>query len=206
MATFVDQFNGAGFVIVWAALLAGPALGIILALRMASQRSGIRPVFLSGFGCIIFVVALDYLGVRTSSALINMIFWVLVFLSLCLLLGLIWTIEYKPIRVTLGILTHLIFVPGYVLGTIGILGLFFILGDYLTLPGEKVALKPGLTCEVMSWGNSMSQSGYDVSLYRHVPWASFIRLKVGEVTVNQSSPQSGRKSADCKSAAKEFGY
>jgi hypothetical protein len=197
---------GIGLLIVWTALLLGPTFGIILARIAAGKSGGLRRLVWISSGCLVFVVAADYLGLRTSFALANLIFWVAAFLSICAVSGAIWTIERKPIRIALGILSHLIFVPGYILGTIGILGLMFIMADYLEPPQRISTLQPGLSCEVMGWGNATSQSGYDVSLYRYLPFLPLIRLKVASITVNQSNTRSGRTSADCESVGKEFGY
>ena len=78
---------------------------------------------------------------------------------------------------------------GYFLGTVGMLGVFFIVGD-ITAPPFQSFETPELACEATMWGGPGGDSGYIVVLYRRwtaVPWFRF-RLTDTSVDETVSDP------------------
>lgn len=88
-----------------------------------------------------------------------------------------------PVRV----LSWLLAVPvvgfGYLLGTVGALGVLFIVGDIAAEPVQDLSFEtPELVCETTEWGGAGTHEGTSVVLYRRwaaVPW---LRYRLAEGT------------------------
>jgi hypothetical protein len=196
-----------GLGIAWLTLLGAPLLGgMIVWISKSQNPEALRRLCWASLAMITVVILATIVGIRTWSAEINLIFWAAAYLSFSILASSTWTLTNKLIRFPLGIAAYLAFVPGYLLGTVGLLGLVFILGDYLSPPQIEEQLRPGLACEVTNWGIAISDSGYEVSLYRYWSWFPILRLKVASTVINQTSPDPNIEGATCDSVARENGY
>jgi hypothetical protein len=196
-----------GFVIVWVALIGGSAIGAYLVhiVHKRSSKSFNRLCWISA-SFITFVFGAAAIGLQTSSSLANMLFWVAAYLAYAILAAALWKLKPKALRISLGILTQLVFVPGYILGTIGLFGLMLILADYLSPEQQIRKMRPGLDCQQVGWGNAMSDSGYHVNLYRYWEPLPILRLKIASATVNEANQAAGQTRATCESVAASAGY
>jgi hypothetical protein len=87
---------------------------------------------------------------------------------------------------------------GFILSTIGVLGLAFIVGD-LTRPPERVEeIGAGLTCRFREWGSAGSSSGYAVELYQSWNGIPFVERKIlGESVVQAGYSGPSPKDVSC---------
>ena len=144
------------------------------------------------------------LGVETVSAPVNFVLSAGVYWFFSLAAVLCLTLTFRPARLVMGGLGLVSFLPGYVLATVGLLGLVFIVGDYAGPPRRAVVLRPGLSCRVMNWGAAFSDDGYDVHLYRYWPWMPLLRRQVAKITVDETEPVKGLASASCEGVARAW--
>src|SRR6185436_18991190 len=81
--------------------------------------------------------------------------------------------------VGLGAMASLLLLTGFLAGTVGAIGVIFVLGD--TVPIHSELVKPDLNCYVTSWGNvTTPHSGYYVVFKRQVPIISVLEYVVGQ--------------------------
>ena len=94
---------------------------------------------------------------------------------------------------------------GYVLCTIGLLGLIFIVGDYTRAPNQIEQIDTRLVCRVTLWGSAATDSGYTVHLYRSWAWLPLIERSVLSMSVNQTDQSKGPPmDVTCADALKKY--
>ena len=189
----------------WAAMFTAPALGAFLVVSWrASSHARLRRKLIAA-GLLVGVVGLSWTaGLQTSSVAVNFVFCLAAFHSYWVLAAATWMVKPRAAGMVLGIAAWLPIVPTLLLGTVGVLALAFILGDYLSPPREARRLTPGLSCRVTLWGAAMTDEGYTVHLYRSLPWFPLVRLEAATVVVNETSPGTGAASATCESVAADM--
>jgi hypothetical protein len=87
---------------------------------------------------------------------------------------------------------------GYLIATVGVLGLMFILDDIARPPLARSTRPDGTQCEIRRWGNGLSDSGYVVEEFQ--PWLpkGVVRRRIMTLTVDKTHPERGDvPSADC---------
>lgn len=199
------MFFGIAFAFTWVAFLVGPILGAVVILRIRDNISLISLTVIYSSTFIFAVVLAIKIGFQTSSILINFSVCLFAFLAYCILASTFWTLPTSIARIVAGSIAYAAFVPTYFLGTVGVVVLLFIAGDFLSPPTHVEIVRPGLSCRIMGWGAAFSDEGYDVHLYSYLPWFPLFRLQVAKVTVDETNPGSGPKQATCLSAAKSIG-
>lgn len=76
---------------------------------------------------------------------------------------------------------------GYVIATIGSLGLGFIFFDAIAEPEYSQNEADGLTCSVTGWGGPIADTGYKGSLFQSWFGAPFLQREVAWINVNLSA-------------------
>lgn len=193
------------FYMTWIALLAGPIASAVLVWNLrSSHRRIIWRISLVSIAVVV-IVGLSFLtGLQTFSSSVNFGFCLIAFLAYCFLASAAWTIRPRAVGIAGGIAAYLTLIPCYIIGTIGALGLIFILGDYLSPPIHVERTRSGLFCRVTGWGAAFSDEGYDVHLYRYSPWFPILRREVAKVRVDETDPGNGPTSATCAGVAAGF--
>jgi hypothetical protein len=155
----------------------------------------------AALGLIAIVALALFLKVQTASLVCNLALCLAAFLAYCLLAPALWTVQPRFIGFITGTLACAALLPSYILGTIGVLGLNFILADYLSPPTHVELIAPGLSCSETVWGAAFSDSGHSIHLYRYWPAFPLLRREVARVSVNETDPGDGPTSASCTSVA-----
>lgn len=187
------------FKIAWSCLFFGPliSLGIFIALRNRARRH-LRLAVLGSATLLTLVIFACSTKISLASILVNLIFLSAAYLSFCFLAASTFTARPIFIRIPLVVATYIPIIIGYILTTIGVLGLMFIMGDYTNAPKEAKQMRPGLDCRTTMWGG-LGDSGYTVHLYKYFSIIPFIRHEVRTTSVDESYPESGPISASCDS-------
>jgi hypothetical protein len=193
-----------GFFMTWFSLFAAPLAGVMLVYRWRdSDAPVLRPAVgwaLAFLGLIALCVAT---GLQWSSTAANFVCCLGGLYAYWLIAAATWAIPLRWLRILLGTLAFLPLIPSLMLGTIGLLGLIFILGDMLGPPVEARRLSHWRTCEVSTWGSAVTDSGYTVQLYWAPAWLPIVRRQLRAVSINETNPAPGRTSASCESVAAE---
>ena len=191
------------FPIAWMSVLAAPP--VMLALFWSLRRGA--PGLVRALG----VASVAFLGMLIGSTIIglgftllaaNVLCWTLGYWAYCFLAASCLLIPSEIARIAALVVTAIPILIGYVLGTVGALGLAFILGDVTETPYHTEQMGPGLTCRMTKWGMAASDSGYTVELYKAGP-LPFLERKVASINVTQTDPSS--KEASCADALALYG-
>lgn len=84
-------------------------------------------------------------------------------------------LRQQMLGITLGVVATLVLACGFLLGTVGFLGVMFIVGD--TVPLYQTAMPGHRHCYVTTYGNATtSWGGYNVAISRHLPWIILIEM------------------------------
>lgn len=155
-------------------LLGTPALAWVAARGLRHRTPACQRITLAGLcGIVIGVVTAASLGVFTSHFDINFIAACAAYAAFGVLALSAFRIRPKLIGAIAGLAASAPLLLGLLAGTIGILGLAFVVGDMVPIHVEQTAL--GVRCYVYSFGNATtSTGGFDVTLSRQVPVATFI--------------------------------
>lgn len=192
---------GTSFAIAWLGLLAAPPIAVFA----FAVTSRFRPALIKrlAIGCAFLVVSIAAaasLDISLTSNAANVACLSTAYLAYAFLAASIWRVRSLILRVPALVIAAIPIAGGYVMGTMGVLGLAFILGDYASPPLQAVRMGAGLECRINAWGNVTSDTGYTVHLYRHWPLVPFVEREVSRVTVNETHPGPGPSTASCKDA------
>ncbi|WP_294331714.1 hypothetical protein [uncultured Sphingomonas sp.] len=190
------------FYMTWLSLFAAPLAGSIL---VARWRGSDGPALRRGLGW-----ALAYLGLvafcratglQWSWRDANTAFGIGILYAYWIVAAAAWAIPTAWLRIPVGVLAFAPLGPSLLLGTVGVLGLGFVLGDEIDPPAEVRRLSPMLTCEVSTWGYAFSDDGYDVRIYQSPIWLPIVRRLSRTVRINETNPEPGHEHATCESVA-----
>ncbi len=175
------------FPLAWLTLMMAPVVALVARFRLA------RPNLVAAKAAIVLgLVALGWLlSVEFAWRPINWIALAAAYLAWAVIVGAVFTLHPRLLGKVLGVIGMVTFFPGLALGTIGVLGLLFIVGDYSGSPARSVMLKPGLDCVVTNWGSAVTDDGHEVHLYRYFPWFPILRYQARRVVVDKTNPRSG---------------
>jgi hypothetical protein len=135
---------------------------------------------------LLFILGMKILHVTFISALPGAASFAIAYFTYCFLVAACVQIPYRIIRYPMMIVVALPICAGYLLATIGALGLMFILGDAFSQPTHVEKMGTNLVCEISMWGAAGSSSGYAVHLYELWPAFPFIEREVVALTVVQA--------------------
>jgi hypothetical protein len=166
-----------GFLLVWIGLLGAPVLAVVI--FVLSRRRPFQPqsvVFAGSVLLLYFGVACS--GLSFVAVQVNLIFFVVAYFAYSFLAVMCLRIPTKAVRILTFVIAIIPIGFGFILSTIGVLGLAFIVGDYTSPPERVEQMAMGLTCRVRGWGSAGSASGYAVELYQSWNEIPFVERKV----------------------------
>ena len=186
----------------WLALMGGPVLTAAVAVRGAqTTHAPSVPIVLASMALLATVAVPATLHVQLAWPPANWLAVAAGWTAWCVLVGLLYAIRPRSVGIGVGALASLSVLPGLLLGTIGILGLMFIVGDYARPPLASRTLSPGIDCIVTGWGSAFSDDGHDIDIYRYWRWLPAIRRRVRHVAVDETRPDPATRFATCASVA-----
>lgn len=191
------------FSIAWFCLLGAPpvAIATFFAIRRCWPNAVTRTLIVCSL-LLGVVVGFAFLGVSSISTATNTICLAVAYFSYCFLAISTWRLRPRILRIPALVVAALPIAVGYMLGTVGILALMFIVGDYTRPPFQATEMAPDLQCRVTSWGMAASDTGYTVHLYKRWPAMPFLEREIGHIVINETHPLPGLESASCDDALK----
>jgi hypothetical protein len=203
----MTPIDSAGISIATTGLLIGPLIALcVFAVIQSRWAFAARPVAIVCITTIIFIAVAASLGFSFRNVLLNIAFFAIAYGAYCFLANCCWRIRYLPLRIVALLCAAVPICAGYLVGTIGILGLAFIVGDYTRAPYNTEQIEAGLECRVTGWGMVGSASGYTVHLYRSWDWLPLIERSVARIPVVQIGYDGDTppKDANCADAVARY--
>jgi hypothetical protein len=181
------QDTGTGaFLVIWAAALGAPPIAFLAApgIRRAWPDAR-RPIIIAAIAILCFAIGLSVSRLSFANVWANVVLAAICYLAYCFLAASCWQISRNGLRYIVGIVTALPIGVGYLLGTIGALGLGWIVSDHASPPYHVEQMAPGLTCEITRWG-AILRGGYKVHLYQRWSAFPFLEREVAILTVDDA--------------------
>ena len=145
------------------------------------------------------------LGFSFKNTLANFAGFMVGYGAYCFLAASSWKIKQLPLRIVALLGAAIPICVGYLLSTIGLLGLMLVIGDYARAPNKVEQMDSGLVCRVTRLGSAVTDSGYTVSLYRNWDWFPLIERSVISISVNESARSlDAPTDATCADALKKY--
>lgn len=182
------------FFIVWVWVLAAPVITVLAHRR---RPTAWKPLSFGSLGLISVVALAVVLDASFVWPEANILVLCVAYSAYCFLAFSSLRIKRKLVRYSVLLIAASPIALGYLLGTVGALGLGFIVAD-VTQPAIRIeTIEDRLVCRVTGWGAAMTDSGYNVSAYRQ--YGPFLERRVAKLTVNESADGSP---ANCSDVAK----
>jgi hypothetical protein len=155
---------------------------VFLAIRPRAQLS----VTVAAILILCLALGVAALGLSFTNVFANFVGVAVVFIAYYFLAASCLQIPFRVIRYLALTVAILPICFGYVLGTIGMLGLVWMVMDYTEPPQHAEQVGPHLKCEITGWGAAGTASGYTVHLYKTWPEVPFIVREVVSLRVIQA--------------------
>jgi hypothetical protein len=183
----MHEVSEAAFFLMWATVLCAPpfAFATFLAIRWSRPPAQL-PVTVAAISILLFAFGVALVRLSFTNVLANFVCVAVLYFTYCFFAASCLQIRFRAVRYLALIASALPICVGYVLGTIGALGLGFIVMDYARAPEHTEQMEPNLICRITEWGSAVSASGYTVHLYRVWPAVPFIEREVVALTVIQA--------------------
>jgi hypothetical protein len=196
----------APFLLAWVTVLGAPPviLGAFAAIRQLWPHA-LSPMAVGSLATLCSFFGFAALRVSFTMAMANIVCAAVAYLAYCFLAASCWRITSRAVRILVLIVTAVPIAVGYLLGTIGVLGLAWTVEDYSRAPDHTEQMGPELICRVTSWGSAASDSGFTVHLYKHWAGVPFIEREVASTAVVQTNPQAQPKDASCSDVLAAYG-
>lgn len=147
----------------------------------------VAPAAWIAMGALAVVIVAGKAGVRFVEPVGNIWTLATAYAAYCFLTATTTLLPWpKWARITATALAALPIMYGYVLGTVGVLALFFITYDYTDAPLEQLSLAPGVVCTKTSWG-ALDEGGYNLRIYRQ--WSPYLWREIKVISVNLEHPE-----------------
>jgi hypothetical protein len=179
--------------LVWVALLVSLPMAFVL----ARKRHHGKLVLAAGMA-LGGVAAAMAMRISFASDFANFLSVALAYFAYCIVVVCLWRIPNRVLRWTVIAVTAVPILVGYILATVGVLALMFIIGDETIPPSHHEVIPPNYTCTIRRWGNATSDSGYRVTLFQHWALLPFLRREAQSLMINESHPQPGHESSTCE--------
>lgn len=186
-------------VIVWASLMLSTPLGILAVRSDALSSWRNRMVF----GCLTllaFVIWSAFAQISFMSTHANLVAWVGAYMAHGYLAASAWRISHRWVRVAALVTMHIPIAIGYLVGTIGLLGLAFIVADETAPALTTMQLTPNIRCDVRGWGMAATDSGYTIRLRKRLRLFPAAQRTVYSTIVNETQSYTSGEGNDCHSA------
>jgi hypothetical protein len=186
------------FLIVWYSLLSAPilAFGFYFAIRHRCP-SFHKPIALISAFLFLLLGSSVALNVSFVESLVNFVCFAITYFAFCYLVASCGSIPSKFFRILAKLIFSIPIGIGYLLGTWGLFGLMFIVGEESESPKYTEKLEAGLSCNVTRWGAAFGDSGYKVNLYENLSLAPFLQRLLVTVSVNEADERASPRSASC---------
>lgn len=183
--------------LMWVTVLIAPPLALVVLFAIQKAWPSIQfSASLLFIALLVLSLILFLLGISFTNVLINIIWLAASYFFYCIFIASTWQLKFKPARYFALIIGSLPICLGYVLGTVGVLGLFFIVGDMVEPPEHTEQMGRGLVCEMTDWGSVGSSSGYSIDLYELWPAVPFLRRRVVHLSVVEAGYVGDQPPAD----------
>jgi hypothetical protein len=175
------------FALTWGTLLLAPPLAAALIHVAGRTRHLVRNSILVGAGTVLtLITGFNLAGVSFIDGKANVAAFCVAYTAYCLLAVGAGLIRRPLVRWPVQLLALTPIGVGYILGTVGWLGLGFIVEDAAAAPMKTETSPAGLLCRVEPWGSVASDSGYTISIYRY--WRPLpLRRRIVSLRVNEST-------------------
>ncbi|MFY9695186.1 MAG: hypothetical protein WA776_20340 [Xanthobacteraceae bacterium] len=157
------------------------------------------PVISAVAAILCFALGLAALRLSFTNAWANIALASVTYFAYCFLAASCWQISRKTLRFIAAFLTIIPIGLGYIVGTVGVLGLAWIVGDYASPPEHVESMGAQLVCEINGWG-SVLDGVYHVQLYRRYSAFPFVERKVAELTVDYNTGDADKTCSDALNA------
>jgi hypothetical protein len=147
---------------------------------------------LASVGMIVATVLAIFFRVNFIWGVGNVLWLLGCYLAYCLIVASCLQIRKRRLRWFALLFSAVPIALGYVLATIGRLGVLFLLADTLAEPSYSQIGTDGLTCSVTGWGGAWGDSGYRGSLYQSWIVVPFLQREVAWISVDQSTDSVAR--------------
>ena len=153
-----------------------PILAFVV-VKTVSRREIILKTIKWLIGITLLVVISFYLKISTTIPIVDWILFTLPFLSMSCLLWLTQFQSNKPVKIIGLISMIIVFGISYVLSTVGLLGLGFIVAEYE--PNRRIELSNNLEYRETWLGNAISaHRGKRFEVYQQIKWLPFIERRI----------------------------
>ncbi|PTW63048.1 hypothetical protein C8N35_1011097 [Breoghania corrubedonensis] len=184
------------FVLIWVWILAAPVVAFVARRPRPLSPQALTICSIGLLSAVALAAVFNISFVRVEA---NILTLCAAYLAYCYLAFFPVPEGRKPARYLVRFIASVPIFGGYLLATVGVLGLGLIIADATEPPWRVTPLEGGLVCKVNGWGAAMTDSGYTVSAYRR--YGSLLERRVTKVTVNQSA---GEPEAECADIAKSL--
>jgi len=140
------------FIIIELSLLFSP----IFAFFVIYKKRNKKLILICGFVLILFCLSLVF-DLSFKYHYLNFIFFTLLYLSICILIISSKYLKNKILKIFIFIMGGFIILLGYIMSTFGILGLGFVVLDYV--PKTKVRINENYVYQINSFGNATTSIG-----------------------------------------------
>jgi|ERR1700722_15064485 hypothetical protein len=183
----MDAVSGKAFFLMWATVICGPpfAFAVFFSIRQWWPHAQL-PATGAAILTLLFAFSVVTLRLSFTSALANFVCVAVVLLIYYFIVASCLQIPFRAVRYLTFIVTILPICFGYLLGTVGVLGLGWIVMDYTRPPEHTEQMGPDLKCQITGWGSVASASGYTVHLYKIWPEVPFVEREVASLSVIQA--------------------
>ena len=189
----------AAIAIVWASLMFATPLSI-LAVRSTTLSNSRNCLILSSATLLATVILSTAAQISFTGLYGNLATWVCAYLAYCYLAASTWRIKKRLIRYAALTIMHTPIALGYVMGTLGFLGLMFIVGDQTDPPLKTEQLTQNMSCDIRGWGMAASDSGYTIRLRKKWQVLPIVEKTMYSVVVNETQSYVSGEGTDCHSA------
>lgn len=175
--------TGAVFIVIWATVLGAPLIALLAVpgIRRAWPYAH-GPIIIAAIAILCLAIGLTVSRLSFTNFWLNVALAAISYLAYCFLAASCWHISHDAVRYIVGIVAILPIGVGYLLGTIGLLSVgWMLVATYANPPNHVEQMAPGLICEINGWGTALD-GGYTVHLYRR--WSAFPFLQRELVILN----------------------
>jgi len=172
---------------IWGGLIIAPPVAFLISTVLRLWRPNLVRKFV--YGCVIYigiVVIFLLYGISFSDQRISAGSLATVYLAYCCLVVSSLKISRLAVRIPVAVVGITSIALGYMLASVGALGLAFIIGD--TIPVFNQQVSPGITCRVTTYGTVFTSRGGQIAhLEQSIPYLPFLEREVYELRFEDST-------------------
>jgi hypothetical protein len=193
--------TGTVFIVIWVTVLGAPLIAFpaVPGIRQAWPYAH-GPIIIAAIAILCFAIGLSVARLSFTNFWVNLVLVAISYLAYCFLAASCWQISRNAVRYILGIAAMLPIGVGYLLGTVGLLSVgWIVVADYANPPNHVEQMAPGLICEISGWGTALD-GGYEVHLYRRWSAFPFLQRELVNLNVDQNANDADKTCSDALNA------